>query len=205
MEARLAAAQADRDQAQAACQQAAAGVEAAERELAGAQAGDGRDESNRSLQERLADAQNAQVTPLDQPDDLLTLSMLTSSACVLQMAHSASDVIAKVQTTLSGAVHSQSLQSAAAADHGTHAAFMHKHILRHPLSCDWFWTGLAFEPIGLQTSAEADAKQADMRSKHLRKQLAEQQKGLQSMQKEAAKLQRDLVKEEAAVQACESR
>jgi hypothetical protein len=36
-------------------------VEAAQRELAGAEAGDGRDESNRSLQERLTDAQNAQV------------------------------------------------------------------------------------------------------------------------------------------------
>ncbi len=40
---------------------AVAGVEAANNELAGAEAGDGRDESNRSLQERLADAQNAQV------------------------------------------------------------------------------------------------------------------------------------------------
>ena len=63
MEARLAIAQAEKDQAQAACQQAGVAVEAAERELAGAQAGDGRDESNRSLQERLADAQNAQVPP----------------------------------------------------------------------------------------------------------------------------------------------
>ena len=62
MEAKLTAAEADRDQAQAASQQAAAAVEAAERELAGAQAGDGRDESNRSLQERLADAHNAQVS-----------------------------------------------------------------------------------------------------------------------------------------------
>ncbi|DBA81803.1 hypothetical protein WJX77_004664 [Trebouxia sp. C0004] len=115
MEARLAAAQADSDQAQAACQQAGVAVEAAERELAGAQAGDGRDESNKSLQERLADAQNA------------------------------------------------------------------------------------------QTSAEADAKQADMCSKHLQKQLAEQQKGLQSLEKEAVRLQRDLTKEEAAVQACSSR
>ncbi|KAA6425080.1 MAG: structural maintenance of chromosomes 2 [Trebouxia sp. A1-2] len=115
MEARLAAAQADSDQAQAACQQAAVAVEAAERELAGAQAGDGRDESNRSLQERLADAHNA------------------------------------------------------------------------------------------QTSAEADAKQADMRSKHLQKQLTEQQKGFQSLEKEAVKLQRDLAKEEAAVQGCRSR
>ncbi|KAL0051178.1 hypothetical protein WJX82_003135 [Trebouxia sp. C0006] len=115
MEARLGAAQADSDQAQAACQQAAVAVEAAERELAGAQAGDGRDESNRSLQERLADAQNA------------------------------------------------------------------------------------------QTSAEADAKQADMRSKHLQKQLAEQQKGLQFLEKEAVKSQRDLAKEEAAVQSCRSR
>lgn len=61
MEARLAAAQAARDQSQAAVEEAGAAVEAAERELAGAQAGDGRDESNRSLQERLADAQNAQA------------------------------------------------------------------------------------------------------------------------------------------------
>ena len=36
-------------------------MEAAEREVAGAEAGDGRDESNRTLLERLADAQNAQV------------------------------------------------------------------------------------------------------------------------------------------------
>ena len=64
IQARLAVAQADRDQAQAASQQATAAVEAGERELAGDQAGDGRDESNRSLQERLADAQNAQVSSL---------------------------------------------------------------------------------------------------------------------------------------------
>ena len=38
-------------------------VQAAQNELAGAEAGDGRDASNRSLQERLADAQNAQVGP----------------------------------------------------------------------------------------------------------------------------------------------
>ena len=57
----------------------------------------------------------------------------------------------------------------------------------------------------MQTSAEAEAKQADMRSKHLEKQMAEQQKALQSMEKEAIKLQRDLIKEEAAVQACQRR
>ena len=57
----------------------------------------------------------------------------------------------------------------------------------------------------LQTGAEAEDKQADMRSKHLQKQLAEQQKSLQSMEKEAAKLQKDLAKEEAAVQACQQR
>lgn len=61
MEVRLAAAQAGRDQSQAASEEAGAAVEAAERELAGAQAGDGRDESNKSLQERLAEAQNAQA------------------------------------------------------------------------------------------------------------------------------------------------
>ena len=63
LETRLAAAQAAKDGCQAGCEEAGAAVEAAERELAGAQAGDGRDESNRSLQERLADAQNAQAGP----------------------------------------------------------------------------------------------------------------------------------------------
>ena len=57
----------------------------------------------------------------------------------------------------------------------------------------------------LQTSAEAEAKQADIRSKHLQKQLAEQQKGLRAMEREAVKLQADLAKEEAAVQACQLR
>lgn len=62
LEARLNVAQAERDTAQGASQEAAGAVEAAERELAGAQAGDGRDETNRSLQERLSDAKNAQVS-----------------------------------------------------------------------------------------------------------------------------------------------
>ncbi len=52
-----------RDAAAAAADAAAGAVEAAVRELAGAEAGDGRDESNRSVQERLADAQTAQVDP----------------------------------------------------------------------------------------------------------------------------------------------
>jgi structural maintenance of chromosome 2 len=38
-----------------------AAVEAATREVAGVEAGDGRDESNKSLQERLQDAQVAQT------------------------------------------------------------------------------------------------------------------------------------------------
>lgn len=50
-----------RDAAQRGLEAASAAVEAAARELAGAEAGDGRDESNRSLQERLADAQRTQV------------------------------------------------------------------------------------------------------------------------------------------------
>ena len=94
MEARLAAAQTARDQSQAACEEAGAAVEAAERELAGAQAGDGRDESNRSLQERLGDAENAQANPqltlsasrknMVQPD-LIMLSLLISVAPGLAM------------------------------------------------------------------------------------------------------------------------
>ncbi|KAF6256242.1 structural maintenance of chromosomes protein 2 [Scenedesmus sp. NREL 46B-D3] len=61
LDARVAAATAARDEAVAGLQAAEHGVEAATRELAGAETGDGRDESNRSLQERLADAQNAQT------------------------------------------------------------------------------------------------------------------------------------------------
>eukprot|EP00878_Enallax_costatus_P012275 GHUV01012822.1.p1 GENE.GHUV01012822.1~~GHUV01012822.1.p1 ORF type:complete len:987 (+),score=463.32 GHUV01012822.1:251-3211(+) len=59
--AKVEAATAARDQAAADLQAAEHGVEAATRELAGAETGDGRDESNKSLQERLADAQNAQT------------------------------------------------------------------------------------------------------------------------------------------------
>lgn len=55
------AALAEVEAASAALQEANAAVEAAESELAGARAGDGRDSSNRSLEERLADAVNAQV------------------------------------------------------------------------------------------------------------------------------------------------
>ncbi len=58
---RVTAAEGARDAAQGVLDAALAGVQAAENELAGAEAGDGRDASNRSLQERLADAQNAQV------------------------------------------------------------------------------------------------------------------------------------------------
>lgn len=61
---KLATATAARDAAEAAHQAAVAAVEAAQRELAGAEAGDGRDQSNKSLQERLADAQNAQASML---------------------------------------------------------------------------------------------------------------------------------------------
>jgi len=59
--ARVEAARTKRDEAAAALAAAEKGVEAATRELAGAEAGDGRDESNRSMQERLADAVNAQT------------------------------------------------------------------------------------------------------------------------------------------------
>ncbi|KAK9829006.1 hypothetical protein WJX72_003368 [[Myrmecia] bisecta] len=102
-------------EAQASCDAAAQAVEAAQRELAGAEAGDGRDESNKSLQERLADAQNA------------------------------------------------------------------------------------------QTAAEADAKQADMKAKHLQKQLAEQRKALGSKETEAAKLQKDLQRKQSLVEECTTR
>lgn len=71
-----------REQAAAALEGAVAAVEAAGNELAGAQAGDGRDSSNRSMQERLADAQNAQVCGSDVARAalfvLFSLSLLSS-------------------------------------------------------------------------------------------------------------------------------
>lgn len=63
-------------------------------------------------------------------------------------------------------------------------------------------SGRTTEYMCLQTAAEAEAKQADIRSKHLQKQLAEQQKGLHSKEQEAKKLQHDLAKEQSRVQAC---
>lgn len=112
LDARVAAATTARDEAAAALAAAEHGVEAAARELAGAEAGDGRDESNRSLQERLADAQNA------------------------------------------------------------------------------------------QTAADAEAKAADVKQKHLRKQVAEQRKALAGKDKEAAGLRAQLDKAGAAVEKC---
>ena len=61
LQARLAGATAARDEAATGAERAATAVEAAQRELAGAEAGDGRNESNQSLQEQLEGAQNAQV------------------------------------------------------------------------------------------------------------------------------------------------
>ena len=63
LKARVAEASAERDTAAAGVEAANLAVEAAQRELAGAEAGDGRDESNRSLSERLRDAENCQVAP----------------------------------------------------------------------------------------------------------------------------------------------
>ena len=61
MAAKAEAAQQDRQAAADALQAAKKAVHAAECELAGAEAGDGRDESNRSMQERLADLRNELV------------------------------------------------------------------------------------------------------------------------------------------------
>ena len=64
LQGRLTDATAARDEAAAGAERAATAVEAAQRELAGAEAGDGRNESNQSLQEQLEEAQNAQVRGL---------------------------------------------------------------------------------------------------------------------------------------------
>jgi structural maintenance of chromosome 2 len=113
--ARVAAAETGRAEAQGALDAAVANVTSAEAELAGAEAGDGRDGSNRSLQERLADAQNA------------------------------------------------------------------------------------------QTEAEAEAKSAETKVKHLTKQLAEQRKTLATKEKEGGKLSSQVETERTAVDACKQR
>lgn len=85
------------------------------RVVSGAEAGDGRDESNKSLQERLADAQNA------------------------------------------------------------------------------------------QTSADAEAKAAHIKAKHLTKQMAEQRRQLASKDKEATRLQAELAAAQKAVSTCQNK
>ncbi len=57
----------------------------------------------------------------------------------------------------------------------------------------------------LQTAAGAEAKQADIRAKHLKAQLSEQQKALASNQKEARQLQAELDKQLAKAQECQQR
>jgi len=57
----------------------------------------------------------------------------------------------------------------------------------------------------MQMEAEAEAKTADTRSKHLQKQIAEMKKTLSAKQKEGSKLEKELQKETEAVQACRDR
>ncbi|GLC36640.1 hypothetical protein PLESTB_000125000 [Pleodorina starrii] len=111
----VAAAEKRRDEAKANVEAAEKAVEAATCELAGAEAGDGRDESNRSLQERLADAQ--------------------------------------VQ----------------------------------------------------QTAADAEATQAELAVKHLTKQLADQRKAAAAKEKEGATLAKELDRQKAKVEECNTR
>jgi hypothetical protein len=59
-------------------------------------------------------------------------------------------------------------------------------------------------PTHTQTEAEAEAKAADVRCKHLQKQLGEQRKALAAKEKEGSKLHQELERERAAVQAAEA-
>jgi structural maintenance of chromosome 2 len=56
-----------------------------------------------------------------------------------------------------------------------------------------------------QTSADSDAKAADVRAKHLAKQLAEAKKAAASKEAESAGLGRELAKQQAAVEAATTR
>ena len=114
-------------------------VEAAHGEVAGVEAGDGRDESNRSLAERLADAKNAQVRAL--------IPCPARPCCPNTM----------LTRTLT------------------------------------------------QTAAAAEGKQAEVRAKHLRKQLGEQRRELSSKASEAQTLAKQRAAAEAAVQQVSSR
>lgn len=88
MAAALQAATKARDERAAALEAAQAAVAAAECALAGAQAGDGRDGSNRSLQERVQDAKLAQVGGV-----LMTsVQAAVGVVCVLHAARPVCDV-----------------------------------------------------------------------------------------------------------------
>ena len=54
----------------------------------------------------------------------------------------------------------------------------------------------------LQTEADAEAKAAELRIRHVQKQLAQQQKALTSMKKEGSQLLKDLEQEREAVELC---
>ena len=57
----------------------------------------------------------------------------------------------------------------------------------------------------MQTSAAADAKQAEVKAKHLHKQVAEQQRDLKSTAAEAQSLAKQQTAAEAAIQQAVSR
>jgi hypothetical protein len=57
----------------------------------------------------------------------------------------------------------------------------------------------------VQAAAEGEVQEANVRTKHLEKQLGEQRKALAAKEKEAGALAQELKRERAAVDACQQR
>lgn len=108
----------------------------------------------------------------------------------------------------------QSLQALSGMPYGAHAYCKCKYLLRHTPCSAIFpslhqlqeYSGAHNLTLSVpQTSAAADAKQAEVKAKHLQKQLAEQQRDLKSSAAEAQTLARQQASAEAAIQQAESR
>lgn len=159
-------------------------MQAAQNELAGAEAGDGRDSSNRSLQERLADAQNSQVR--------------WGSGTAVQDTNRLQAPFVALRGTHISMLCAQLLFSWCS----TGKVALLLLLLLNPFPLPAACCRRCYCCCCLQTEAEAEAKAAETRSKHTQKQLAEQRKALASKEKEGSKLVKELARERSAVEQC---
>eukprot|EP00798_Chlamydomonas_sp_ICE-L_P014593 gene14593-20643_t len=175
--AKVSTAEAERDEAKATLDAAENAVEAATRELAGAEAGDGRDESNRSLTERVADAENLG-------------SVADAEGQVLAVVARSFRSGGGVKERVADAGHLGSVADAEGQVLAVARSFRSGGGVKERVA----------DAGHLGSVADAEGQAADMKAKHLQKQLAEMKKVLASKDRESGTLQRELHKHQQAVE-----